>query len=106
MEKPTKRQTFEQSQDALEAITSNLHVEPHQQLYFFLHDLATDLIYAARQLKEHNELEPAELRRIARRAMAAYVASLELFGVTGPENEDAVRDILRNPHRMKGVETP
>lgn len=106
MEKPIKPQTFEQSQDALEAITSNLSIKPQQHLYFFLHDLATDLIYAARQLKEHNELEPAELRRIARRAMTAYVASLELFGVTGPENEDVVQDILRNPHRMKGVEIP
>jgi hypothetical protein len=106
MEKPIKPQTFEQSQDALDAITSNLPIEPHKYLYFFLHDLATDLIYAARQLKEHNELEPAELRRIARRAMAAYVACLELFGPTGPENDDVVQDILRNPHRMKGVEIP
>ncbi|ADH63773.1 hypothetical protein Mesil_1898 [Allomeiothermus silvanus DSM 9946] len=98
--------SFEQSQDAIDAITSDLTLQPEKYLYYALHDLASDLIYAARQLKETGELEPAQLKFVARRALAAYVASEQIFDAKNRETDEKIQDILRNPHRTKGMEMP
>ncbi|WP_299427168.1 hypothetical protein [uncultured Meiothermus sp.] len=100
-------EAYQASQDAIEALVAKAQIEPEKLLYYYLHDIASDLIYAARQLSETNEVEPSQLKFAARRIMAAHLVALDLFGVLGRQaSDEQVQDTLRNPHRMKGVELP
>lgn len=107
MKDSPKPQTFEESQAALDALTAEAQVlTPERRLYYYLQDLASDLVYAARQLKETGEIEPPQLQFIARRALAAHVAASEMFGPLRRTGDEAILETLQNPHRMKGVELP
>lgn len=69
------------------------------RIAYYLYDLSRDLVRFANEVQDTQEVDAAELARLARRVLAAYAAA-------HAETEVGAREILANPHRMKGVACP
>lgn len=78
--------------------------KPEDYLLFHLQNLATDLLAHIRELKETGSIEPGPLKGLARRMLAAYMASAEIFYEQA--TKESTIETLRNPHRLRGTEMP
>ncbi len=94
MKKDAKRTKLEELVDELAE-----GLPRHTRIAYYLYDLARDLVRFANEIQETQEVDVAELARLVRRALAAHTAA-------HAETGEGAREILSNPHRMKGVGCP
>jgi hypothetical protein len=85
----------------LEKVVEELEAElpRSSRVAYYLYDLARDVTRFANEVMELREVEALELARLVRRALAAYMA-------VHAETEAGAREILANPHRLKGEVCP
>lgn len=95
--KPQEAQT-----QSVDQIADELKLPAYKSLQFCLQDIARELFRTARELDETKEIDPGQLRLAVRRVAAAYRAAQELFPPVGLGSEEAAKDAIYNPHRMKG----
>jgi hypothetical protein len=90
--------------ETVDQIADGVTIPAYKALEFYLRDLARELWRVADELGETQQIEPVQLQYTLRRHGAAYAASLELFPLVGEGSEKAAKEVLRYPHRMRGVE--
>ncbi|PZA07774.1 hypothetical protein DNA98_05560 [Meiothermus sp. Pnk-1] len=90
--------------ETVDQIADSITVPGYKVLEFNLRDLARELWRVADELGETRQIEPMQLQYTLRRHAAAYAASLELFPLVGKGSDETAKEVLRHPHRMKGVE--
>ncbi|WP_243092570.1 hypothetical protein [Thermus hydrothermalis] len=71
----------------------------HTRIAYHLYDLSRDLVRFANEIQDTQEVDEAELARLTRRLFAAYVA-------LHADTDLGAREVLANPHRLRGVECP
>jgi hypothetical protein len=95
---------FQKAQEQLDEITKE-PASPEKRLSWHLYGVSEDLRLLANQLNDGAGLEPTEMRNALRRLQAGYVMCAELAAQTGI-SEIKIRELLNNPHRMKGTVLP
>lgn len=94
----------DKTEDILEQVVRPIQYTTEDYLLFTLQDIASDLLDHTRELKEHRNAEPGQIKGLVRRLMACYLVAAELQ--TGETTPERALETLRNPHRMRGVEIP
>ncbi|TFU26170.1 hypothetical protein [Thermus tengchongensis] len=95
MKKPERKTKLEELVDEL----AEEGLPKHLRIAYYLYDLSRDMVRFANEVRDAGEVDANELARLVRRALAAFVAA-------HAETEVGVREILANPHRLKGEECP
>jgi len=87
--------------DNLEKVVEELEAElpRSSRVAYYLYDLSRDMVRFANEVMDLREVDASELARLVRRALAAYLA-------VHAETEAGAREILANPHRLKGEVCP
>jgi hypothetical protein len=78
-----------------------------QTVMYQMRDASAELNQLSRELEEHGEYDGNALIRIVRRlAAASSAAEIGIEAKVGSSDADLAREIIRNPHRMKGTVIP
>lgn len=95
MKKPDRKTKLEELVDEL----AEEGLPRHLRLAYYLYDLSRDMVRFANEVRDSGEVDLGELGRLVRRSLAVHVAAQA-------ETEVGVREILANPHRLKGEACP